>query len=282
MRNSFVINIQTVPLLEQIEKCDRKSEPHLEICPDSLPQMFQFTNLRQQRENRFDQHAVIPRPALTDFQIRRLVDFASKAGVCQNDHFLVNSFNERKKFLVGNIRRFHVPISDESEFIGQEAELSANNPFPRGKAFLADALPVRLMNFSNRMAQFNAVRIDHAEDSRFSQKLFSYLTMCFQAAKKSGAFRQIREKINPVLLNPSVKSVLRAALQSKQQAERDEFADRQLGLIVFLRFWQHVIYTAKKFYDKVFLSHGLCFLCIWLRHQYNRNISVTFSTSTSG
>jgi tetrahydromethanopterin S-methyltransferase subunit E len=44
-----------------------------------------------------------------------------------------------------------------------------------------------------------------------------------------------------------------------EQAQSDKFTQRKFGLIVFLRFWQHIIYTAKKFYDKVLLSHGICF-----------------------
>lgn len=112
------------------------------------------------------------------------------------------------------------------------------------------------MNFADRMAKFDAVRIDHAEDRRLCQKLFSYPAMCFQTAKKSGAFRQIRKQRNPVLLDPAVKSVLRVAFQSTQQAERDHFAQGKFSLIVFWHFWQHIIYTAKKFYDKVFLGHG--------------------------
>lgn len=105
MRKASVIEIQTVPLLEQIEKCDRKRETHLEICSNSLAQMFEFTDLRPQRENRFDQHPVIPFAAPTDFQILRLTRFASKAGVRPNDHFLAHLFNERQKFLIGDICR---------------------------------------------------------------------------------------------------------------------------------------------------------------------------------
>lgn len=259
MRNSIFIKIQSVPLLEQIEKRDRKGESHLEIRPDSLPQMFQFANLRQQRENRFDQHSVVPLAAPTDFQIFRLIDSAPKAGVRQNNHFPDHSFDERQKLLVGDIRRFNLPVGDESELVGQKAELAADNPFPRSEAFFADALSVRLMNFSNRMTQFDTVRINHAHQRWFSQKLFRYPVMRFQTAKKSGALRQIGEKIDVVLFDPSVKSVLRRAFERKQQSERDKFADGKFGLQMFRRFNEHIVYTTKKFCDKLFLSHGFCF-----------------------
>ena len=281
MRNSIFIKIQSVPMLEQIEQGDRVSEPHLEIRPHSLAQVFQTANLRQKRENRFDQHSVIPLAARADFQIFRLVDFAPKASIRQDNHFVGNSFDKWQKLRVGNIRRFHVPTSHESELVGQKTKFAADNPFPRSKAFLADALAVWLMNLTNRMTQLNAVRINHTKEGRFCQKLFSYLTMRFEAAKKSGAFGQSRKKINPVLLDPSIKSVLRRAFQSKQQSKRNEFANRKFGLKMFLRFVQHIIYTTEKFYDKVFLSHGIGLLCVWFRHLHIRNFSVTFSTSTN-
>jgi hypothetical protein len=282
MRNSIIIKIQTVPLLEQIEKRDRKREPHLEICPDSLAQVFQTTHLRQERENRFDQHPVVPLAASADLQVFRLVDFASKAGVCQNNHFPTDGFNEREKFLIRHIRRCDLPISNESELIDQQTEFADDDPLPRSKSFLADAFSMRLMIFANRMAQLNAVRIDDAENSRFRQELFGQPTMCFQTAKKSRSVGQSRKQIKPILFEPAIKSVLRRAFQSKQQSQSNQFTDRKFSLKMFLLLWQHIIYAAKKFYDKVFLSHGLGFLCKWFCHLHNRNFSVTFSTSTNG
>ena len=282
MRHSLIIEIQTVPFLEQIEQRDGKGEPHLEICPNSLPQMLQFTNLRQQRKDGFDQHSLVPFAAPADFQIFRLVDAPPKTGVRQHDHLRGNSFDERQKFLIGNIRRFYLPIGNESEFIRQQAKLAADNPFPRSKAFLADTFPLGLMIFTNRMTQLNAVRINHAENRRLSQKLIRQLAMCFQAAKESGSFRQSRKKFKPILFDPSIKLVLRSAFQSKQQSKSDKFAQRKLGLNMLRRLLQHIVYTAKKFCDKVFLSHGIAFLFVWFGHQYSRNFSVTFSTSTNG
>jgi len=106
--------------------------------------------------------------------------------------------------------------------------------------------------------------------------------MCFQTAEKSGVLGQSGKQVAPVSLKPSIKPVLRTAFQSKQKAKRDKFASGKFGLNVFWRFLEHIVYTTKKFYDKVFLSHVDCFLCVWFRHQYSRNFSVTFSTSTIG
>jgi hypothetical protein len=276
------IEIQTVPLLEQIEQSDRKGEPHLEIRPNSLAQMFQFANLRKQRENRLDQHSIVPLAAPTQFQILRLVDRTPKAGVRQNNCLTGNGFDERHKSLIRNVRRFDRPVGHEPEFVDEQTKLAAHDPFPRSKAFLADPFSVWLMVFTNRVTKFDAVRIDHTENGRFSQKLFGQPAVRFQTPKKACAFWQSRKQVKAVLAYPAIKLVLRTALQSEQQAECDKFTDRKFRLNVFGLLFQHIVYAAKKFCDKVFLSHGIGFLCKWFRHQYSRNFSVTFSTSTNG
>ncbi len=151
MRNSIFIKIQTVPLLKQIEQRDRKSEPHLEIRPDSVPQMLEFTDLREQRENRFNQHPPLPLAARANLQVFRLICSAAEASVGKDNHFVAHPFDERQKFRVRNIRRLDRPIGDESEFVRQDAELAADYPPPRSKTFASDALSMRLMIFPNPM-----------------------------------------------------------------------------------------------------------------------------------
>jgi hypothetical protein len=276
------IEIQAVPLLEQVEKRDRKAEPHLEIRPNSLPQMFKFANLRKQREDGFDQHSVVPLAAPAKFEVFRLIDLAPKVRVRQNDHLVGYRFDQAKKLLVGNIRRLNLPAGDESEFVCQEAEFTADDPFPRSESFFADSFSFRLMIFTNRVTQLDAVRIDDAEQSRFCQKRFGQLAMRLETAKESCSLGQSRKKRKPVLFDPSVESVLRTAFESKQKSKRDKFTQGKFGLNMGRRLLQHIVYTAIKFYDKVFLSHGIGFLYIWFGHQYSRNFSVTFSTSTNG
>jgi len=104
----------------------------------------------------------------------------------------------------------------------------------------------------------------------------------FESPKKARAFGQSGKQNNPVLFYPAVESPLRCAFQSEQQTQSNQFAAGKFGLDVFSGFRQHIIYTAKKFYDKVFLSHGIGFLCVWFGHLHIRNFSLTFSTSTNG
>ena len=210
--------------------------------------------MRQQRENRFDQHLIVPFATLTNLQVFWLICFAAKAFVRKHDHFVGNSFDHRKKFLIRHIHRFHRPISDESELVCHNTNLSADDPLPGSETFLPDFRLVRLMNFMNRVTKFNSLRVDHPEDCWFGKKLSSQSSMRFQTTKESRMVRQSGKQINPVLSGLTIKLVLRTAFESEQQARREQLADRKFGFNMFLRFWQHLVYTAKKFYDKVFLS----------------------------
>lgn len=255
MRNSVFVKVQAVPLLKQIEQRDRVGESHLEIYPDSLPQMFKTTNLREQGKNGFNQHSVVPRAFQTNLQILGLVA-APKAIVSQNNHLFAYAFDQRQKALVGNIGGRNRPIGNQSELVCQKTKFAADNPLPRGVTFFADTRSVRLMILPYRMTQLDAVGINHAEEGWLGKKLFRQLAVRFQSPKKPRPLGQSGKQINPVLPNPAVESALRHSFESKQQTQSYEFALGEFGLFVFRRLRQHIIYTAKKFYDKVFLSHG--------------------------
>ncbi len=140
MQNTIFVKIQTIPLLQKIEHCHGVSKSHLKIFPNSLSQVFQAADLRQQREDRFNQHPVVPLTAPTNFQVVRRIGAAAKSFVRQDDHFLLHGFDQREKFLIGNICRLNLPIGNESELVGQQAEFAADNPLPSHKTFLADAV----------------------------------------------------------------------------------------------------------------------------------------------
>ena len=122
MRNSVFIKIQTIPVLEQVKERDRVSEPHLEIRPDTLAQMFQLANLREQRKDRFNQHPLVPLVERANLQIFRLIRASAKTVVRQDNHFLTHSFNQRQKFRVRDIRRLDLPVGNKSELVGNQTQ----------------------------------------------------------------------------------------------------------------------------------------------------------------
>lgn len=145
MRDTVFIKIQTVPLLEEIKHRHSVGKRHLEIRSYSLTKMFQFTDLPEQAEERFNQHPVVPLDGRADFQVFRLISPPPEAFVRQNNHFVPNGSNRRQKLGIGNICRFELPIGNQSELVGQQTQFTADNPSPGGKAFFADSRPMRLM-----------------------------------------------------------------------------------------------------------------------------------------
>lgn len=282
MREAVFVKVQAVPSLKQIEQCEREGEPHLEICPHPLAEMLELADLRQEREERFDQHAVVPLAPPTNFQVPRRIAFAAEAFVGQNDHLPLDGLDQRQEFLIRDVRRLQLPTGHEPELVRQDAQFPADDPLPGGEPFAPDAPAVRLMALADRVSQLDAVRIDHAEQRRLSQKRLGQSPVRPQTPEKAGPVRQTGEQIDPVLPGKAVKRALGRTLESHQQTERHEFAQGKLGLDVFAPLRQHIVHPAIKFCDKVFLSHATGPPCVWFRHLHIRDFSVTFSTSTNG
>jgi len=114
MRNPVCVKIQIVPLLQKIKQRDRVSEPHLEIRPDSLPQMFKFTDLREQRKNRFNQHPLVleaasgKRPHITIFGD----DYPTPDGTAIRDYIHVSDLSQAHLLAVKFLQN-----GGDSEFI---------------------------------------------------------------------------------------------------------------------------------------------------------------------
>lgn len=66
------IKLHTIALLQEIEQHNDIGKEQLKILPNFLPKMFEPQSLRKQRENRFNQHSVVPLAAPTDFYVLRL------------------------------------------------------------------------------------------------------------------------------------------------------------------------------------------------------------------
>jgi hypothetical protein len=105
---------------------------------------------------------------LQSYKFFGLIIFRAKAFVRRHDHLHVNRFDHRQKLLIGNIGGFDLSIGNQTELISQNAKFPADDLFPRGKTFFADSFSLWLMNFTNRMTKFNAVRNNYAENSQLS------------------------------------------------------------------------------------------------------------------
>lgn len=255
MQNALLVKLQTVPLLQDVEDCNREGETHRKIGEYALPQAFQIANLRQQRKHGFDQHSLVSLSALAHFHIRRIFVFGAKAIVHVNDHPSVKLLDQRVKRGVRDIRRRRVS-RDESELVGNDAEFAAHDPAPITQALFGKAASFRLAAFSDRMTQLNAERISHAKNARLSQKTVGQATVRLQAAKQARALGQSGKQRREVLREPPVKSVLRRALERKQQADCRKLAFTEFSFRMFCFAFHSLIYAAKQVYNKFFVSHG--------------------------
>src|SRR6266700_5942844 len=64
---------------------------------------------RQHREHRLDEHTVLPRAALTQFEVARIALSSMETGVAQDNHAPVDLANQPLKRLVRHIRCGTIP-----------------------------------------------------------------------------------------------------------------------------------------------------------------------------
>src|SRR6059058_2377715 len=63
------VGLEAMPLNQHIEGRHRERQPCLKIRPDPMHHLLEVTDQRQHREDRFDEHAVLPLAALTQFEV---------------------------------------------------------------------------------------------------------------------------------------------------------------------------------------------------------------------
>src|SRR6266850_8386899 len=76
---------EALPLDEYIEGGHSECEPGVEIRPDPVHDLLEVTDQRQHREHRLHQHAVLPLPALTQFQVGGIALGGMEAGITQDN-----------------------------------------------------------------------------------------------------------------------------------------------------------------------------------------------------
>ena len=98
-----------MPLDEHIKRRHSEGEAGLEIRPDAVHHLLEVADQRQHRQHRLDKHAVLPLPALTQFQVARIALRSMEASVAQDNHASVDLPNEPLKGIIGDIGRCTVP-----------------------------------------------------------------------------------------------------------------------------------------------------------------------------
>src|SRR4029450_1195372 len=80
------IGLEAMPLDQHIEGGHGEREPGVEIRPDPMHDLFEMADERQHREHRLDEHPVLPRAALTQFEVGGITLSSMETGVAQDNH----------------------------------------------------------------------------------------------------------------------------------------------------------------------------------------------------
>src|SRR6266851_8689295 len=91
------IGLETMPLDQYVEGGHGEREPGVERRPDAMHDLFEMADERQHREHRLHQHTVLPRAALTQFEIARIALGGMETGVTQDNHALLKLPNQPLK-----------------------------------------------------------------------------------------------------------------------------------------------------------------------------------------
>jgi hypothetical protein len=75
-----------------------------------------------------DEHAVLPLPALTQFQVAGIPFCGMEAGVAQDNHPPINLLNEPLEGVVRSIGGGTRPPDDQPPLVEQQTQFPADNP----------------------------------------------------------------------------------------------------------------------------------------------------------
>jgi len=92
-----------MPLDEHIEGGHGEREPRLKIRPAPMHHLLQMADERQHREHGLDEHAVLPLPTLTQFEITRVPLCGMEARITQDDHALFELPNQPLEGVIRDI-----------------------------------------------------------------------------------------------------------------------------------------------------------------------------------
>src|SRR2546425_6109009 len=99
------VGLETVPLDQHIKGGHGEGEASLEVLPDPVHDLLEMADERQHGEHRLDEHTVLPRAALTQFEVGRIALRGMEGGITQDNHALFELPNQLLKGIVCGIAR---------------------------------------------------------------------------------------------------------------------------------------------------------------------------------
>jgi hypothetical protein len=117
-----------MPLDQDIEGGHGEREPGMEIRPDAVHDLLEVAHDGQHREHRFHQHALLPLPPRTHFEVAGIPLRGMEGGITQDNHALFELPNQPLKGIVRNIGRGTGPPHHQPPLVQQQTEFAPDNP----------------------------------------------------------------------------------------------------------------------------------------------------------
>src|SRR5712692_1520541 len=182
---TILVSLQAMPLDQHIKGRHSESEACLEILPDPMHDFLEVADQGQHREDRLNQHAVIPRAALTQFEVGRIPRGGMEGRITEDNHALVKLPNQPLKGLIRHVGCPTIPRHHQPPLVQHQTQFAADNPAMIREAFAPDLLGAAA--FAHGVDQLDPIRVNDAEHRRGSQESLGPRLMGHEEAKEPGA-----------------------------------------------------------------------------------------------
>ena len=92
-----------MPLDEDIKGGHGEGEAGVEVLPAPMHHLLEVADHGQHGEHRLHQHAILPLPALTEFEVGGIALGGMETGIAQDNHPAINVSNEPLKGVIRDI-----------------------------------------------------------------------------------------------------------------------------------------------------------------------------------
>src|SRR5262249_46438273 len=223
--------LEAMPLDEHIEGRHGESQARLKIAPAPVHDLFEMAHERQHREHGLYQHAVLPLPPLTQFEVGGIALRGMKGGITQDNHPPIKLLNQPLKGVIRDIGRGTGPPHDQSPLIEEQTEFPTDNP-----AVIREAFPATLLGaaaFADGVNEFDAILVNKSGHGRSGQENLRTVLKDLQEKKEPGPLGQAGDKGPIVARQPAIEGTIPASFERMQQSQGHHLTGPEEGLRMF-------------------------------------------------
>lgn len=240
---------------ERVEQRGQVSEMRPHILPHAMEQVLEMAHIGQHRQDRLQQHALVPGPPGTELEVLWNPLGTGEAGVGQGDRLALEGLNHRQELLIMDVGRVPIPGDYFAPTVDQPTELDPHDPAIVGFALLPQLL--RAAALAPGMDQFDAVAVNDGEEGGVRQEGLTPGLVGLEQPLQARALGQ-RKPGAVIPCQPAIEGAELDTLEGEEQTNSHQFAGIEVGLRVFGQVADPVIYQAEERDDKIQGGHGFC------------------------